>query len=157
MILPMTSFVRSAPSGSVSSCSIRTIIAFQIAQPRPRVHVASSNGSRCLNRRWLSPDKNVHAIVVSDAGSPIPEVPKSMTALSRPEESRSAQTERGIVPAVDFHRTDRQLSPLRELGRDQPRDKLGGYGRLPHEYAFCHGSLAAWSQATALPAALPSW
>jgi NADPH-dependent 2,4-dienoyl-CoA reductase/sulfur reductase-like enzyme len=42
-----------------------------------------------MNTRRLSPDRSVHAIVVSHAGSPIPEVPKSMTALSRPEESRS--------------------------------------------------------------------
>ena len=54
-------------------------MAFQIAQPRPRAQVASSNGSRSLKTRLPSPDRNVHAIVVSQAGSPTPQVPKSMT------------------------------------------------------------------------------
>ena len=84
-ILSITVIVNSASLGLVSSSRTRTIIAFQIAQPRPRTHVASSAGSRSLNTRWLSPERNVHAIVVSQAGSPIPQVPKSMTALSRPE------------------------------------------------------------------------
>src|ERR1700728_1534634 len=118
MILATIFFVDSASSGSVSSAPARTIIAFQIAQPRPRGHVASSAGNCSLNTRWLSPDRNVHAIVVSHAGSPIPDVPKSMTALSRPAESRS-----------------------RLPGRDQPRDKRGSDVCLLHEHALL-GTLA---------------
>jgi hypothetical protein len=47
-------------------------MAFQIAQPRPRVQVAASTGSRCLKTRLAWPDRKVQAIVVSQAGSPTP-------------------------------------------------------------------------------------
>jgi hypothetical protein len=63
-------------------------MAFQIAQPRPRAQVAASNGRQAWKTRRLSPDRNVHAIVVSHAGSPTPEEPKSMTALSLPCRTR---------------------------------------------------------------------
>jgi hypothetical protein len=84
-----------------------SIIAFQIAQPWPRAHVASSAGSCSLNVRWLSPDRKVHAIGVSHAGSPIPHVPKSMTALSRLGRRR---TRAGPQAAADAANPGQHLS-----------------------------------------------
>ena len=57
-------------------------MAFHSAQPRPRAQVARSTGSRDWNMRRLSPDRNVQAMTVSQAGSPTAEQPKSITALS---------------------------------------------------------------------------
>src|SRR5579884_76456 len=54
------------------------------AQPRPRAQVASSTDSAARNTSRLSPEKSVQAIIKSQAGSPTPRQPKSMTALSLP-------------------------------------------------------------------------
>lgn len=70
-------------SGSSLSARTSTIMAFQSAQPRPRAQVALSTGSRVWNILRFSPEKNVHAMAVSQAGSPTAEDPKSMTALRR--------------------------------------------------------------------------
>ena len=53
-------------------------------QPRPRAQVALSTVSAARNTCRLSPVKSVHAIIKSQAGSPTPSPPKSMTALSGP-------------------------------------------------------------------------
>jgi hypothetical protein len=57
---------------------------FPQCQPRPRAQVARCTGRRDWNMRRLSPDRNVQAMTVSQAGSPTAEQPKSITALSRP-------------------------------------------------------------------------
>ena len=59
------------------------IRAFHNVQPRPRAQVASSRCSRC-EKPCGFPWNSVQAIARSQAGSPTPDVPKSMTALSRP-------------------------------------------------------------------------
>ena len=64
----MTFMVKAASCGSVLRPPTRTFMAFQIAQPRPRTQVAESTGSRSLKTRLLVPDRNVQAIVVSQAG-----------------------------------------------------------------------------------------
>ena len=58
--------------------------AFHSAQPRPRAHVPASTASSARNAARLAPERNVQAITVSQAGSPTPDVPKSMTAARRP-------------------------------------------------------------------------
>ena len=80
----MTCLVYFASSGSSLSAPTSTIADFHSTQPRPRTQVASSTGSPALNVARLSPDKNVHAMPVSQAGSPTAEQPKSMTELRRP-------------------------------------------------------------------------
>ena len=58
--------------------------AFQSAQPRARAQVASSNGSERRNSSRSSPAKKFQAITRSQAGSPTPAHPKSITARRRP-------------------------------------------------------------------------
>lgn len=79
----MTQRDRSA-STWLASCPATVISAFHSVQPRPRAQVASSTSMAARNASRLSPWKNVQAIARSQEGSPIPEVPKSMTALRRP-------------------------------------------------------------------------
>ncbi len=58
--------------------------AIESAQPRPRSHVASST-SRAARKTLLASAGSTHqAGIRSQAGSPTPRQPKSMTALSRP-------------------------------------------------------------------------
>src|SRR4051794_17162079 len=61
--------------------------AFQIAQPRPRDHVAGSTPSAERNAARLAPENSVQAITTSHAGSPTAAQPKSITAASRPSRS----------------------------------------------------------------------
>ena len=80
----MTRLLDAASPGSSSATRTSVISAFHNAQPRPRAHVASSAASRVCYVVRLWPEKKVQAIAVSQAGSPTPETPKSITALSRP-------------------------------------------------------------------------
>ena len=65
-------------------CSASVIKAFHNAQPLARDQVSLSSERAVRNASRLSPEKNVHAIVTSHAGSPTPEEPKSITAFNRP-------------------------------------------------------------------------
>ena len=67
-----------------SGVAAKVINAFHSAQPRPRAQVAASTGSAARNACRLAPENRVQAIVTSYAGSPTPELPKSITALRRP-------------------------------------------------------------------------
>jgi hypothetical protein len=69
---------------TLAPCSASVIKAFHNAQPRPRDQVSLSSESALRNASRLFPERNVHAIVKSQAGSPTPEDPKSMTAFNRP-------------------------------------------------------------------------
>ena len=61
--------------------------AFHRAQPRPRAQDSSSTDSRSRNACRPSAVSNVQAMARSQAGSPTPHVPKSMTAASCPSSS----------------------------------------------------------------------
>jgi hypothetical protein len=109
-------------------------MAFQSAQPRPRAQVALSAARTVLYIFLLSPVKKVQAIAVSQAGSPTPETPKSITALSRPwETSRlTGLTSPWNHTGGPCHAAKGRLPDLsRKPGVDlaiQGRDRLPGLG-----------------------------
>ena len=61
---------------------------FQSAQPRPRAHIRSSTARRSGKACRPSALRRVEATARSQAGSPTPQVPNSMTADSSPAPSR---------------------------------------------------------------------
>jgi hypothetical protein len=61
---------------------------FHSSQPRARAQVASSESIAVRNASRLAPVNIVQAITRSQAGSPTPDVPKSMTAVSTPSATR---------------------------------------------------------------------
>ena len=69
-------------------CAVRVSKAFHSVQPRARAQVPSSWSTASRNARRFSPSNIVHAITRSQAGSPTPDVPKSMTAVSFPSTIR---------------------------------------------------------------------
>ena len=72
------------------------ISAFHSAQPRARAQVPSSWSTASRNAARPSPEKNVHATTRSHAGSPTPDVPKSITADSTP--SRTSRLPSAMSP-----------------------------------------------------------
>src|SRR5690606_3872792 len=72
----------------VSLLPSKVINAFQSAQPLALFQVSSSIFNAFLKTFLLMSSKNVQAIAASQAGSPTPKTPKSMTAHSFPSFTR---------------------------------------------------------------------
>ena len=103
----------------LASWPAAVIRAFHKVQPRPRAHVASSRPSASRKAVRLLPENRVHAMARSQAGSPIPDVPKSITAQSLP--SRNKQ----IAPGDVAVKPDRWPCPSgRECLRPDPSRRL---------------------------------
>ncbi len=83
--MSMTRREAAAPVWSSSASSpTRVMSAFHNAHPRPRAQVPASRSSRRFQASRAGPVSSVQASTVSHAGSPTPQVPKSMTAARRP-------------------------------------------------------------------------
>lgn len=80
------------PYAVVAGDPVSVISAFHRAQPRASRHVASGTSTASENTRRSVASNSVHAITRSHAGSPTPQVPKSMTADSRPSVVRRLPT-----------------------------------------------------------------
>jgi hypothetical protein len=142
MILPMTCAVKAASSGSWSSASTRTFMAYQIAQPRPRAQVAESTG------RQLGGQDRQPALLLANGR-------RVLLRTRQPDQHLSAQAECRVVPATGLDRPDRQARPPRELRSDQPRHQIRGDIGLPHEQIVAAAGLGN-HRFIARPAALGS-
>jgi hypothetical protein len=103
----MTRRAFAASSRLVFKAPVSVIRAFQSAQPQPRAQVALSAASRARNTSGLSPERNVHATVTSQAGSPTAEDPEvdgsAQPALAGQQIAGtdvSVEPDRGAVPVA---------------------------------------------------------